>query len=317
MAENTELGPLSILPVGTQVVIRESAGGQGAGRSGAVGVVDRAPADPRHAYRVRLADGEIVHIRGKDLAVLKHFKGEGILAPRTGGPGDFDVEPHVIYRCVVGSRAFGLAEEDSDTDRRGVFLPPAELDWSLFGVPEQIENPETEECYWEIRKFLTLALKGNPNILECLYSPLVEKATPLARELIENRSMFLSRLVYQTYNGYVLSQFKKLETALANRGVIKWKHAMHLIRLLLSGITILREGVMTIRVDQERERLLGIRRGEIPFAEVEAWRKSLQQEFDAAFRTTSLPERPDYAWANAFLIRARRAAAATDPEGRT
>jgi hypothetical protein len=63
MTENADLGPLSILPGGTQVVIRESAGGQGGGRSGAVGVVVRAPGDPRHAYRVRLADGEIVRIR--------------------------------------------------------------------------------------------------------------------------------------------------------------------------------------------------------------------------------------------------------------
>ena len=47
---------------------------------------------------------------------------------------------HVIYRCVIGSRAYGLEHEASDTDRRGVYLPPAELHWSLQGVPEQVEN---------------------------------------------------------------------------------------------------------------------------------------------------------------------------------
>jgi predicted nucleotidyltransferase len=50
-----------------------------------------------------------------------------------------------------------------------------------------------------------MALKANPNVLECLYSPLVEMATPLAQELLAMRSIFLSRLVYQTYNGYVMS----------------------------------------------------------------------------------------------------------------
>lgn len=44
--------------------------------------------------------------------------------------------PHLIYRCVVGSRAYGLETPESDTDRRGFFLPPAELHWSLDGVPE-------------------------------------------------------------------------------------------------------------------------------------------------------------------------------------
>src|ERR1041385_7896977 len=99
--------------------------------------------------------------------------------PQRGGRGDAlrrPTEPDelfhcVIYRCVVGSRAYGLEETGSDTDRRGIYLPPAELHWSLGGVPEQLENPAGEECYWELKKFLVLALKSNPTVLECLYSP--------------------------------------------------------------------------------------------------------------------------------------------------
>ena len=77
-------------------------------------------------------------------------------------------------------------------------------------------------------------------MLECLYTPLVEATTPLAEELLAMRSAFLSKLVYQTYNGYVLSQFKRLETDLRNRGALKWKHVMHLIQLLLAAVAILR-----------------------------------------------------------------------------
>ena len=43
-----------------------------------------------------------------------------------------------------------------------------------------------------------------------------------------------------------------------------------------------------------------------PREEVNAWRLSLHREFDAAYETTSLPARPDYAWANDYLVRARR-----------
>jgi hypothetical protein len=154
-----------------------------------------------------------------------------------------------------------------------------------------------------------LALKANPNVLECLYTPLVEKATPLALEMLDMRSAFLSKLVYQTYNGYVLSQFKKLEQDRRNRGEVRWKHAMHLVRLLLEGVGVLREGFLAVRVGEHRARLLAVRRGEVPWGEVNAWRLSLHEEFDAAYAKTGLPERPDYERVNAFLIRARRASA--------
>jgi predicted nucleotidyltransferase len=193
-------------------------------------------------------------------------------------------------------------------DRRGIYLPPAELHWSLYGVPEQVENNATQEVYWELQKFLTMALKANPNILECLYTPLVEHATPLARELLDQRAKFLSKLIYQTYNGYVTSQFRKLEQDLRARGELKWKHAMHLIRLLLSGVTALREDDLRINLAEHRDRLLRIKRGEIPWVEINSWRLELHKEFESAFAETTLPERPDYNWANEFLLRARRCA---------
>ena len=213
---------------------------------------------------------------------------------------------------MIGSQAYGLADAESDVDRRGVYLPTADQHWSLYGLPEQLENHETQEAYWELQKFLVLALKANPNVLECLYTPLVEKATPLAEELLAMRSVFLSRLVYQTYNGYVMSQFKKMQSDLRNHGRVKWKHVMHLIRLLLSGVGVLRDGFVPVAVGEHRERLLAIRRGEAPWDEVEDWRLRLHREFDAAFETTKLPERPDYERANAFLLRARRLALAEE-----
>ncbi|MBI3946147.1 MAG: nucleotidyltransferase domain-containing protein [Armatimonadetes bacterium] len=217
-----------------------------------------------------------------------------------------DLRPHIIYRCVVGSRAYGLDEADSDTDRRGIYLPPAERHWSLRGVPEQLEDPEAQECYWELGKFLRLALKANPNILECLYTPLVEMAAPPARELLAMRAAFLSRHVHQTYSGYVNSQFRKLAQDVRTRGEPRWKHAMHLVRLLLAGIVILREGVVPVTVGEHRERLLAVRRGQVAWEEVDAWRLALHREFDAALRATRLPQEPDIGRVDAFLIRARR-----------
>jgi uncharacterized protein len=297
-----------ILPVGTQVVTRvevNDSAGAVLMPLGAVGVIVKAPFDNEHSYRVRFPDGSEAALKRSELTVRKAYQRRAV-QPEDGRGDDAQFYEYVIYRCVVGSRAFGLESEESDTDRRGIYLPPAALHWSLWGVPEQLENDATQETYWELRKFLILALKANPNILECLYSPLVETVTPLAAELIAMRESFLSRLVYQTYNGYVMSQFKKLEQDLRSRGEIRWKHAMHLIRLLLSGVAVLKEGVVPVRVEEHREELLAIKRGEVSWDEVNEWRLGLHKDFDAALAMTKLPERPDYRRANEFLIRARR-----------
>ena len=298
-----------IIPTGTQVVSRvevRDASGAVVCPPGAAGVVVRAPDDATHAYRVRLPDGREVSLRRPELSIAKHVQREDLEA--VGAMlEEYDLYEHVVYRCVLGSHAYGLASEQSDTDRRGIYLPPAELHWSLYGVPEQLENRETDEVYWEMRKFVVLALKANPNILECLYTPVVELTTPVADELLGMREAFLSKLIYQTYNGYVLSQFKRMEQDLRTTGAIKWKHAMHLIRLLIAGVTGLHEGFIPVRVDQEhRDRLLAIKRGEVEWPEVDAWRLALHKDFDRALATTALPDRPDYERANAFLVWARR-----------
>ena len=273
---------------------------------GTVGVVVKAPADGEHSYRIRFPDGIEAALKHTEITMLARFK-EGEIGDTSHGAKE-DLYERLIYRCVIGSQAYGLADAESDVDRRGIYLPRAELHWSLFGVPEQLENNEHQEAYWELQKFLVLALKANPNVLECLYTPLVEKATPLTLELLGMRSIFLSRMVYQTYNGYVMSQFKKMQADLRNHGQVKWKHVMHLIRLLLSGIGVLREGVVPVAVEAHRDKLLAIRRGEVPWEDVEQWRLSLHHEFNAALEATKLPERPDYERANEFLIGARRRA---------
>lgn len=195
----------------------------------------------------------------------------------------FNLESFIVYRCVVGSRAYGLDNDESDTDRRGIYLAPAELQWSLFGAPEQFEDNAAQSCYWELQKFLTMALKANPNILECLYSPMVEKVTSLGEELLTMRESFLSQMIFQTFNGYAMSQFKKIEQDIRNRGDVKWKHAMHLLRLLRNGAATLRNGRVPVRVESQRERLLTVKRGEMKWTDVDQWRKELHRDFEMAW----------------------------------
>ena len=280
---------------------------------GAVGVVTRTPTGDQNQFLIRFPDGFEASLTREQLDVLKHFKdrlGAPVSDPaRAGTDPAFELEQFIIYRCAVGSRAYGLDHDDSDTDRRGIYLAPAELQWSLFGAPEQFEDNATQSCYWELQKFLTMALKANPNILECLYSPTVEKVTPLGKELLAMREAFLSQMIFQTFNGYAMSQFKKIEQDFRNQPSreakrkakaaapksaedeggptqrrsgstghdgIRWKHAMHLLRLLLTGAVTLRGGKVSCQRSLETYCCQTISRTHICWSMIRTWRKTAE-----------------------------------------
>jgi hypothetical protein len=297
--------PTFLIPVGTQVVLRAAKrvpGGERVLPAGSVAEVLEAPTSNARPYRVRFLDGTALRVKFGELSIRRR-EVEGELAT----PGE-DVSRYVIYRVAVGSRAFGLATEDSDEDRRGVFLPPAEWTWSLFKPPEQVESSAggVEEVDWEIEKFVRLALQANPNILETLWSPVVLHADAIGQELRALRGAFLSQHLFKTYSGYVLSQFRLMRQGHERAGTYKAKHAMHLIRLLYSGIHALRTGDILVDVGERRDELLQIRRGEWTFPQVRERALALNDEFHAAAAETVLPERPDYDRVNRFLIAARR-----------
>src|SRR5262249_3384254 len=141
---------------------------------------------------------------------------------------------------------------------------------------------------------------------ETLWSPVVLFADETGEELRALRMAFLSRHLYKTYSGYVLSQFRLMQRGVERSGKYKPKHAMHLLRLLLSGIHALRDGAILVDVGEHRDELLRIRSGTVPFVEVRERALELDRMFQEAFAMTRLPERPDYERVNGFLIAARR-----------
>ena len=105
-------------------------------------------------------------------------------------------EEGLILRTLSGSRAHGLAREDSDTDTRGVCIPPARYLLGL-GEFEQHESSGGDHVTYALAKFVRLALQGNPNILESLYTHPddVLHITDAGRELVDSRACFLSKQV--------------------------------------------------------------------------------------------------------------------------
>ncbi|MFB7208574.1 DNA polymerase beta superfamily protein [Streptomyces sp. NPDC056255] len=217
------------------------------------------------------------------------------------------VRDHTVYSCVMGSRAFGLATEESDTDRRGVFLAPTPLFWRFEKPPTHVDGPAPEQFSWELERFCELALRANPNVLECLHSPLVEHIDDVGRELLSLRGAFLSRQAHRTFVRYASGQRRKLEADVRQYGAPRWKHAMHLLRLLSTGRDLLRTGELTIEVGAARDELLAVKRGEVPWDEVERRMNRLTEESEESARSSPLPPEPDRARVEDFLIRTRRA----------
>jgi predicted nucleotidyltransferase len=114
----------------------------------------------------------------------------------------------ILFEAISGSRSFGLATENSDTDIKGVFYMPKNMFFGLNYIP-QISNETNDITYYEIGRLVELLQKNNPNILEILASPedCIQHKNPLM-DLLKSED-FLSKLCKDTFAGYAISQIKK------------------------------------------------------------------------------------------------------------
>lgn len=118
----------------------------------------------------------------------------------------------LLLRVRSGSQAHGLATPESDHDSRGVCIPPLNY---LFGLSsfEQWESEGGDHVIFSLQKFVRLALEGNPNIIETLFTREQDQlfVHPLATELLQRRDMFLSRQVGFKFGRYAIHQLQKIE----------------------------------------------------------------------------------------------------------
>jgi uncharacterized protein len=114
----------------------------------------------------------------------------------------------LVLEVITGSKAYGLDTAKSDTDIRGVFVLPKEMYYGLEYV-EQVNNETNDIVYYELKRFMELLARNNPNILEMLNTP--ERCVMQKHPIMEaiKPEMFLSKLCQQTFANYAYTQIKK------------------------------------------------------------------------------------------------------------
>jgi uncharacterized protein len=114
----------------------------------------------------------------------------------------------LIFEAIVGSKAYGLDNAKSDTDIKGVFVLPKDMFYGLE-YTAQVNNETNDIVYYELKRFMELLSKNNPNILELLYSPTscVMFKHPVMDML--QPSMFLSKMCEHSFANYAYTQIKK------------------------------------------------------------------------------------------------------------
>jgi uncharacterized protein len=217
----------------------------------------------------------------------------------------------VLLSGVVGSTAYGLDHAGSDIDRLGTYAAPTEAFHGLHPPVGSHVTTGPDATYHEAGKLAALLLKCNPTATELLWLESYDTRHPLGDELIGIRASLLSaNAVRNAYLRYATQQMQRL----INRGDGSFssdtrkrtaKHGRHLWRLLHQGTGLHTTGHLAVRLSAEAAidcRAFGERIGDDA---------SLGQKAIAAAEETFngpgvLPDRPDDAAAEVWLLRVRR-----------
>lgn len=197
-----------------------------------------------------------------------------------------------ILKVLVGSRAHGLADENSDYDYRGVYVVSTETILSLgykYKGNHWVEGENEDQTAYEIGHFLQLITRCNPTALETLLAPVIESP----EEWDSSETTFIGSKVTKTDNylnlgqelkdlfpyvwnpndafnafrGYSSNQRKKMLDKKDKRGP---KFACAYLRTLWNLEELLRTGTFSLEVTNPNKLayLLAIRNGNFKPGEV-------------------------------------------------
>lgn len=233
----------------------------------------------------------------------------------------------IILETVVGSTVHGTSVEDGleDLDLMAVVLEDPEDIIGFSPKDSKVtrtkpmgvrsEAGDIDHMAYGLRKYLGLALKGNPSILIPLFAP-PGHVRKISQEGIALRLLtpdIVSKAAYMPFSGYMDQQHKRL---LAQRGAnsvtrpelvrafgYDTKYAAHIVRLGFQGCELLMTGRITLPMQGvNRSLIVSVRNGGFTLPQVSDLIAKAKDRLDDAFVKSMLPDRPDYKKIEAWMI---------------
>jgi predicted nucleotidyltransferase len=230
-------------------------------------------------------------------------------------------EENTVLRVLVGSQAYGLTTLDtvSDRDEKGVCVEPLEAFAGLHpfehyeyrtavertGKKDAKSGPgDLDLVIYGLRKFLKLALQGNPSIIELLFMEKAIIRTPIGDGIQWLASKIVSKQAGKRFLGYAQAQRQRLLGEIGQKKVnrpeleLKYgydtKYAMHMVRLGLQGVELLTKGCLTLPMEgPDKDTCLAIRTGKFSLNEVLEFANQTETVLKGLLESSELPEYPD------------------------
>uniref|UniRef100_A0A6M3IGD9 Putative nucleotidyltransferase n=1 Tax=viral metagenome TaxID=1070528 RepID=A0A6M3IGD9_9ZZZZ len=210
-----------------------------------------------------------------------------------------------ILKVLVGSRAHGLNDENSDYDYRAVYVSPTSEILSLghkYKGTDWYEGKEDNTSY-EIGHFLCLATKCNPSILEVLRAETITEMDSYGESL---RGLFPHiwnpQDAFNAFTGYSHNQRKKMLDKKDNR---QNKYAVAYVRTLINLISLLKTGTFSLMVpEMYYKNIKDIRNGKWSFGHILDWAEEFKK--NAEKRLENCTHKPNPEKVNDFLLKVRK-----------
>jgi hypothetical protein len=236
---------------------------------------------------------------------------------------------NTILEVVVGSTVHGTSVDDGleDLDLMAIRLESkaqfvgfcVEDTWTKRTKPDGVRSEAGDVDYvaYGLRKYLSLALRGNPTILLALFVPddQVRHISPPGAALRALAPAIVSKQVFAPFRGYMKQQHERLMAIRGQRNVTRpelierygydTKYAGHIIRLGLQGEEILASGRISLPMPAaDRQLVVDVRTGKYTLNQVSDMIVDVERRLEVAKDASTLPEQPNRAKVEAWMVEA-------------
>ena len=217
----------------------------------------------------------------------------------------------------VGSTAHGISTPETGDDYDYTVVRMEDFNELIVGdlkrqsmmIRTQPEGERSREGdidlqVYTLRKFASLAAKGNPSILTAIFSPAVRhQQSWMDFPFAELGPIVASKVAANAFLGYMQQQMERWLGVRGQKNVNRpelveaygfdTKYAAHVIRLGHQGIEYMEKGYFTLPLDEDlADAIVGLRTGGMEEYDAMTWAKDTEERLKVAIWESWLPDKP-------------------------